>query len=348
MKFVDYSFKIFCVVTFILCTAGQTFAQNNTTVENQQQNLQEHLKNDYFSFGMLLQGQADFQPERVSGNNGFSASKARFKMSGEFDSKFGYKLQASMLDAPSVVDANIYYKPVSQVSVKAGLFKSPFTHEYLTGAGSVLFAGRSTVVNQLGTKRQLGVQLDTYTSGKTFRFTGGIFNGNHFSGNTNDDSHFQYIGRVESYLGNDDNQIKIGANIAYEEKDVPGTGNLTNTYVGDQTLLGAYVSTTQNKLLLDGEFIYGWRNNNNYLDSNPYGYYLTAGYDITGDSRFLVRWDTFEADNVNPTLAQDTEQVLLGFNHKPNSFTKLKLTYAIPTNSDIKYSHFFAILQVGF
>jgi len=329
----------------LFCISLSSFAQEKTSFEEQVQRLQEDLKNDYFSFGLLLQGQANFQPERRSGNNGFSASKARFKMSGEFSGSFGYKLQASMLSVPSVVDANVYYKPASQVELKAGLFKSPFSHEYLTGAGSVLFAGRSTVVNQLGTKRQLGLQLDTYTSGKKFRFTGGVFNGNNYSGNSNNDNKFLYIGRVESYLGSgSSNQIKIGASVAHETKDTPGSGNLSTGYVGKQTLLAAYASITQNKLLVDGEFINGWRNPDLGTDSNPYGYYITAGYYVTNNSRLLVRWDAFEDDN----LAQDTEQILIGFNHMPNSFTKLKLTYTLPTNENIEYSNFVAILQVGF
>lgn len=98
------------------------------------------------------------------------------------------------------------YRPSSQVELKVGLFKSPFTHEYLTGAGSILFPGRATAVNQLGTKRQLGFQADIYTSEKTLRFTGGIFNGNGYNGNSNDDNKFLYIGRVESYFGNSDNK----------------------------------------------------------------------------------------------------------------------------------------------
>jgi len=328
----------------IFCAFTTTFGQETTDFEGQVQELQKNLKNDYFSFGLLLQGQADFQPERPSGNNGFRASKGRFKMSGEFNNKFGYKLQASMLRAPSVLDANVYYKPASGLELKAGLFKSPFSHEYLTGAGSVLFAGRSTVVNQLGTKRQLGLQLDTYTSGKTFRFTGGIFNGNNFGGNANSDNKFLYIGRVESYLGTDDNQVKIGTSVAHESKEISGSGNLSTGYLGEQTLLTAYTSINQGNLMVDGEFITGWRNPEFGPDSNPYGYYLTGGYYVTDNSRLLVRWDAFEGDN----LAQDTEQILVGFNHMPNTFTKLKLTYILPTNQDIEYSNFLAILQIGF
>lgn len=334
-----------CLFVALLFFGTSTLAQDKKNFEDQAQNLQKHLKNDSFAFGVLIQGKGDFQPERDYGHNGFKASKARFKIFGEFYQRFGYKLQASMLKSPSVLDANVYFKPSSNVKLKAGLFKSPFSHEYLTGAGSILFASRSTVVNQLGTKRQVGVQLDTYTSKKTFRFTGGVFNGSNIRSNKNSDDKFLYIGRVESYLANDDhNKIKLGASIAHEAKDVAGHGNLSADYVGKQTSVTTYTSIKKNKLLLDGEFIQGWRNPNVRSNSTPYGYYVTAGYYITNSSQLLVRWDAFEGDN----LAQDTEQVFVGFNHKPNSFTKLKLTYVLPTDHSIEYSNFFAVLQVGF
>ncbi len=334
---------VICLLAPLVCISTSTLAQHKTNLEDQAKNLQNNLKNDYFSFGLLLQGKADFQPKRDYGHNGFKASKARFKISGEFDHKFGYKLQATMLKSPSVLDANVYFKPYSNVQLKAGVFKSPFSHEYATGAGSILFASRSTVVNQLGTKRQVGVQLDTYTSKKTFRFTGGIFNGSNFHSNKNSDDKFLYIGRVESYLANDHhNKVKLGTSIAHEAKDVAGHGNLSSDYVGKQTSVTAYTSIKKNKLLLDGEFIQGWRNPVVGPDSNPYGYYVTAGYYVTSSSQLLVRWDAFEGDD----LTQDTEQVFVGFNHKPNSFTKLKLTYVLPTDHSIEYSNFFAVLQL--
>ncbi|GAA5522488.1 OprO/OprP family phosphate-selective porin [Aliifodinibius salicampi] len=335
---------LFSVALFTFALTALSYAQEHKSQDGQLKQLQENLKNDYFSFGLLVQGLADFQPERMAGYNGFKASKGRFKISGIFDNQFGYNLQATMLKSPSILDANVYYKPTVNFSIKGGIFKSPFTHEYLTGAGSILFASRSTVVNQLGTKRQVGFQIDTYTSEKTFRFTGGIFNGNNYSGNSNDDNKFLYVGRIESYLGDDSNQTKLGVSIAHETKDAPGAGNLSTGYIGKQTLLTTYASLTQNKLLLDGEFIHGWRNPDVGPDSNPYGYYFTAGYLVTDSSRLLIRWDAFEGDN----LTQDTEQILVGFNHTPNSFTKLKLNYVLPTNDSIEYSNFLAILQVGF
>ncbi len=331
--------------TVLICISSNAFSQTDNDLEQQAQNLQEHLKNDYFSFGLLLQSKADFQPERDYGHNGFKASKARFKILGEFDHRFGYNLQATMLKKPSVLDANVYFKPSSTVKLKAGVFKSPFSHEYATGAGSILFASRSTVVDQLGTKRQVGVQLDTYTSKKTFRFTGGIFNGNNFNSNQNSDDKFLYIGRAESYLTNDHhNKVKLGTSIAHEAKDAAGHGNLSSDYVGKQTSVTAYTSIKKNKLLLDGEFIQGWRNPDVGPESNPYGYYVTAGYYVTSKSQLLVRWDALEGDN----LTQDTEQIFVGFNHKPNSFAKLKLTYVLPTDHSIEYSNFFAVLQLKF
>lgn len=339
--------KTYLVLPLALFCALTTTAwgQSSSTVKEEAQQIKETLKNDYFSFGILLQGQADFKPERISGNNGFKASKGRFKISGIFNGKFGYKLQATMLKSPSVLDANVYFKPTKNLSFKAGLFKSPFSHEYLTGAGSILFVNRSTVVNQLGTKRQLGLQIDGYTPGKSVRLTGAVFNGNGFSGNSNDDKYFQYIGRIETYLGDGaDHKVKLGAHIAYEKKNVPGSGNLANNFIGKQTLFGGYASVTQNKLLLDGEFIYGWRSPNVGNDSNPYGYYFTAGYFVSPKSRVLVRWDSFAGDN----LAGESNNLIAGFNYAPNKFTKFKLNYVLPTDSDIKYSNFLAVFQVGF
>lgn len=338
------SYLILLLIHFCALTTS-AFGQNSSTVNEQAQQIKKNFKNDYFSFGILLQGLADFKPERISDNNGFSASKGRFKISGIFDGKFGYKLQATMLKSPSVLDANVYFKPIKNLSFKAGLFKSPFTNEYLTGAGSILFVNRSTVVNQLGTKRQLGLQIDGYTPSRSIRFTAGIFNGNGFGGNNNDDKFLQYIGRIEGFLRDGaDHKVKIGANIAYEEKNVPGSGNLANNFVGKQTLLGGYVSISQNNLLLDGEFIYGWRFPNVGQNSNPYGYYLTAGYYAAPKSKVLVRWDSFAGDN----LTGDSKNLIAGFNYAPNKFTKIKLNYVLPTDSDIKYSNFLAVFQVGF
>ncbi|MCW9705400.1 porin [Fodinibius salsisoli] len=337
---------LFPFALLLIVTATSVYAQDQSKFNKQADKLQQHLKNDFFSLSFLVQGLADFRPERVAGHNGFNINYGRFKLSGIFDNKFGYNLQATMLKSPSVIDANIYFKPISNLSIKTGLFKSPFTHEYLTGASSILFIDRSVVVNQLGTKRQLGIQVDTYTSNQRFRFTGGVFNGNNYGGNNNADGHFQYIGRAEAYLGqNSTSTAKVGVSISHEQKDTPATsGNLQSTFQGKQTLIGSYFSINQNKLLLDGEIIYGWMESPNDQEYNPYGYYFTAGYDVTPVSQLLLRWDSFSGES----LTGDMDSIVAGFNYVPNKFTKLKLNYILPTDRAAEYSNFLAAIQIGF
>lgn len=336
---------LFSVALFTFALTALSYAQEDKSQDGQLKQLQENLKNDYFSFSLLVQGMADFRPERTAGYNGFKASKGRFKISGIFDNQFGYNLQATMLKSPSILDANVYYKPTTNFSIKGGVFKSPFTHEYLTGAGSILFINRSTVVNQLGTKRQVGLQIDTFIPNKFLRFTAGIFNGNNYGNNKNDDSHFQYVGRIETLLSDRSNGKAImGISIAHEQKDVPGTsGNIPTTFLGEQTLLESYFHITQGKVLLDGEFIYSWLESPAEENFNPYGYYATVGYEIAPKSRLLLRWDSFTGE----TMATDSESILLGFNYKPNKFAKLKLNYILPTDQDIEYSNFLLAMQIS-
>lgn len=346
MYTLNYVLKsLFSIALFCFTLTALSVAQQKDDTKSQLPEIQQTLKNDYFSFSLLVQGLADFQPERAAGYNGFKASKGRFKISGIFDNQFGYNFQATMLKSPSILDANVYYKPTANFSIKGGVFKSPFTHEYLTGAGSILFISRSTVVNQLGTKRQVGLQIDSFTPGKFLRFTAGVFNGNNYGNNKNDDSHFQYVGRVETLLSDHSSgKAKMGISIAHEQKDVPGTsGNIPTTFVGEQTLLESYFHITQGKVLLDGEFIYSWLETPAEENFNPYGYYATVGYEVAPKSRLLLRWDSFTGD----AIAMDSEYILLGFNYKPNKFAKLKFNYILPTDQDIEYSNFLLAIQIS-
>ncbi|SHG15723.1 Phosphate-selective porin O and P [Fodinibius roseus] len=336
-----FSTALFCLVFTALSSAQQKKQQNS-----EYKQLQEKLKTDTFSFGLLIQGLADIQPERSAGHNGFKASKGRFKISGIFDGRFGYNLQATMLKTPSVLDANVYYKPTANLSIKGGVFKSPFTHEYNTGAGSILFVNRSAVVNQLGTKRQVGVQIDGFTPNGLLRYTAGVFNGSNYGNNKNDDDYLQYMGRLEGYLNNNGkNRAKVGVSVAVEQKDVPSAyGNIPSTFEGDQKLMTSYFSITQGKILLDGEFIYSWLESPAAQNYNPYGYYATVGYYVAPKGRLLLRWDSFTGDN----LTGDSESLIAGFNYYPSSFAKVKLNYILPTDQSVEYSTFLVAMQISF
>lgn len=84
----------------------------------------------------------------------------------------------------------MYYRITPDFSIKAGLFKSPFSYEFLTGSASIDFVNRSTVVNQLAPNRQIGFQLGGNFSGGKLRYKAGVFNGNGLGINQNNDDQF--------------------------------------------------------------------------------------------------------------------------------------------------------------
>lgn len=148
-----------------------------------------------------------------------------------------------------------------------------------------------------------------------------------------------------STSGKADSKVIFGVNASYEQKDqVASSGNLRATFEGEQSLLGADIRLMHNSLMLSGEFIYSWLEDDFGIQSNPFGYHATAGYYVTPQIQFLVRWDRFEGDG----LAGDNESFLAGLNYFPTSFTEVQLNYMLPAEGDIEYSRLLLKLQVNF
>lgn len=309
----------------------------------------EQLKNDYFSVGALLQTRLDYQPERAVGNNGFSIGNARLQVYGQFDGGFGYQLQTNFTQTSALVDANAYYRFSDEFQIKAGLFKSPFSYEFLTGAPNLDFIGRSGVVNQLAPNRQVGAQISGTTNDGVLRYQLGAFNGNGFSPNQNSDETFLYVGRLETQFETGEkeagNQITFGVNASREAKEQgAATGNLRSVFNGDQTLLGSDVRIIQGDLMLSGELIYSWLDSAVTDESyNPYGYHATIGYDVTSTTQLLARLDYFEGDN----LVSNSESIVAGANIYPTSFSKIQVNYRIPTQESLDYSQVLVNFQIA-
>jgi len=65
-------------------------------------------------------------------------------------------------------------------NLRFGLFKSPFSHEFLTSAASLDFVRRSQVVSALAPARRIGAQLRGALGGGLIAYRLGVFNGNGF------------------------------------------------------------------------------------------------------------------------------------------------------------------------
>lgn len=320
-------------------------AQDKPTSDFEQFN--DQLKNEYFSVGGLLQTIGNYQFERVTGENGFSLGNARLQVYGEFDNKFGYQLQTNFVSSTALLDVNMYYNVTANFSVKAGLFKSPFSYEYLTGAAATDFVNRSSVVNELAPKRQVGLQMQGKVADGKFKYTAGMFNGNGFGANANDDDKFLYTARIEtnSEIGDhSNNTFMMGLNASYEESDNPTSGaGLLSQLEGEQLLLGADTRISYQKMMLAGEFIYSTINADAGAEYNPFGYYVTGGYFITPKTQLLARWDYFEGDFIGAS----SESVIGGINIFPTDFSEVQLNYIYPVDQGADFSQILLNLQIA-
>jgi len=242
----------------------------------------------------------------------------------------------------------MYYNLTPNFSVKAGLFKSPFSYEYLTGAAATDFVNRSSVVNYLAPKRQLGFQLQGKLADGMFKYTAGMFNGNGFGPNQNDDDQFLYTARLETNSGlgsGAGDSFVMGLNASYEQSESTTSGaGLLSQVEGEQLLLGADTRISYKEMMLAGEFIYSTINADAGPEYNPFGYYVTGGYFITPKMQLLARWDYFDGDFIGTS----SESVIGGINIFPSDFSEVQLNYIYPVEDGSEFSQILLNLQINF
>ena len=123
------------------------------------------------------------------------------------------------------------------LGVQLGQFKTPFTWEYVTSLTVVETADRSTVVDSLAPKRDIGLMAD-YAIGGRATISAGIFNGEGQNVTANTDSSALGVARVTyrpiPYL-------VLGANAA--------------RYFADSTRYGVDASVESPWIILRGEYI---------------------------------------------------------------------------------------------
>ena len=303
----------------------------------------------YFKIGALLQNVADFQIERTFlGNNGFNIANFRLNFSGELDQGFGYFLQTSFTQSPAILDARMYYRFSSRVTLDIGQFKAPFSKEFLTSAAGIDFVNRSQAVSVLRPGWQIGLQVRGSTDDNLLRYAAGIFNGNGFSLNNNDDANFMYVARIAVFpaLGPSTSSagaLEIGANAAYS-KDT-GVSLPWMIFEGKRLLLGGDVRLTQGDLLVSGEVVY-----ERFVPvvgsiAKPFGYHATVGYMVTPKSQVLLRWDSFRPDG----LVANSDLVIAGLNVWPTKATEVQVNYVISTEfSSLQHHQLLVNAQLGF
>ena len=314
--------------------------------------LTKTFKTKYLNVGILFQAVGDFQSERsFPGKNGFNVSNMRLNISGELDHGFGYAFKTNFINSPAILDAKAYYASSPQLIFDIGLFKPPFSKEYLTGAGGIDFVNRALAVTALAGSRQLGVQVRGASDDKLVSYGIGMFNGNGFGGNNNDNNDFMYVGRIAimpklSRSDSKTDEMEFGLSLGHsDDKNATIGGGILPSFDGQRTLFGGDVRWSHQRVTLSAEAIGAHLQHRLGGTNNPNGYHLTAGYMITDNSQLLARWESFMPDG----LAADSKLLIFGYNLWPTSVTELQLNYIIrTTDSELKHHQVLVNAQFAF
>ncbi len=315
---------IFFFPIFLLLTAGDYPQEKSLTAQ-----LKEALQKKYASLSILVRNVADFQIERSApGNNGFSIENFRIKLSGDLDDNFGYSLETKMLNSPAILDADLYYKFSPQFKLDFGLFKLPFSREYLVSEGDIDFVFRSRAVEALNIGKQVGVMLSGGTGNNVLTYAGGIFNGNK-GGVKNDNNKFLYVGRIVIQpTGTEKTTVlKIGLNAAQSiDKSVV---IMDSVFAGNRLLLGGDLNLILNNFQIYAEIISARLRPVSGSVMRPWGYEVTAGYSPAKNMQVLARWDVFNEEGGLP----GDDLAILGFNIVPAELFKFQFNYEIPAGN---------------
>jgi phosphate-selective porin len=175
-------------------------------------------------------------------------NRARLTATGGIASDFTWRIQGEFRTgnvgtgkaSVSLTDAYIRWKR-KDLGIQAGQFKTPFTGEYLTSLADLETADRSTVVDSLAPKRDIGLMADYELRKKVTVFLG-VFNGEGTNTTGNRDSTVLAVARIAIRPMQD---VSVGVNAA--------------RYFGDSTRYGGDISYEGPRVTLRGEFVAGSR-----------------------------------------------------------------------------------------
>lgn len=167
------------------------------------------------------------------------------------------------------------------LGIQVGQFKTPFTREFITSLTEVETADRSTVVDSLAPKRDIGLMAD-YALGGRAVISAGIFNGEGQNITVNTDSSTLGVARVAfrplPYL-------LLGVNAA--------------SYFGDSTRYGADASVESPWIILRGEYIGQHRNVLGVEDDR--GWYALVAAPLRPWLQPVLKYEWFDRAGIAPT-----------------------------------------------
>ncbi len=215
-----------------------------------------------------------------------SINRARLTASGGLASAFTWRIQGEFRTgnvgngkaSVSLTDAYIRWKH-GDLGVQAGQFKTPFTKEYITSLADLETADRSTVVDSLASKRDIGVMAD-YEIHKLVTVSGGVFNGEGVNLTSNRDSTLLGVARVAVRPIPD---LSIGGNVA--------------RYFGDSTRYGADVSYEGPRFTARAEYVAQSRDS--VGGKKDHGWWGLGGIRVVDAVQLVGKYEDFRRDQIS-------------------------------------------------
>jgi phosphate-selective porin len=263
----------------------------------------------------------------------FRARSTRVRLGGQID-QLQYVVQTDFSSPSILLDAFARLPLTNRVRVRAGLFKTPFSAEFLTPRPDILFAERARAVNNIAPNRQAGVTLSATLLPDGLSATVGAFNGTRGL-SPNDNDLFLYVGRLNGQVPVGETQLELGTNVGYSIDDDVALSALNRPrFAGTRFLFGVDARLETGRWLVAGEL------NTAELDprgvgipsrlapTEPLGFYLAAGANVATEHQLLARFDQFDPDV--PAQAAPDDQLTLGYNYEPSSALRVLLNYQTP------------------
>jgi phosphate-selective porin len=255
------------------------------------------------------------------------------RLGGQID-QLQYVVQTDFSSPSVLLDAFARLPLTNRVRVRAGLFKTPFSAEFLTPRPDILFAERARAVNNIAPNRQAGVTLSATLLPDRLSATVGAFNGTRGL-SPNDNDLFLYVGRLNGQVPVGETQLELGTNVGYSiDDDVALSALNRSRFAGTRFLFGVDARLETGRWLVAGEL------NTAELDprgvgipsrlapTEPLGFYLAAGANVAAEHQLLARFDQFDPDV--PAQAAPDDQLTLGYNYEPSSALRVLLNYQTP------------------
>jgi hypothetical protein len=213
-------------------------------------------------------------------------NRARLQVTGTIATGFSYKLQgefrtgnAGRNASVSLTDAYIRYAHQA-VGVQVGQFKTPFTLEYLSSIADVESLDRSTVVDSLAPKRDIGIMGD-YQLGKYALVSAGVFNGEGVNVTSNRDSTVLGVARVAVTPVP---SVTVGLNAA--------------RWFGDSLRYGVDATWQVQRFLAKGEYLGGTRDSLGGKDD--WGWWALAGFKPVPAVQLVAKYEDFRREAIGP------------------------------------------------